>query len=66
MRDVRIGKQLLLLRKPIKCNETGEIFGCAGEAAIAITGKESAAGNICSNLKGKLKTAYGHTFSYVN
>lgn len=65
MRNVRLGKPLTMLRKPVKCNETGEIFDSVTEAADKFTGNPMNAGNIVSHLKGRLKTVYKHTFSYV-
>lgn len=52
-------------KKAIKCNETGEVFESIEAAALKLLGNKKGGGNICSQLNGKLKTAYKHTFSYV-
>lgn len=65
MRLLATGRPQLKTRKPIKSNKTGEVFESIEAAALSILGNKKGGGNIVSQLKGKLKTAYGHTFSYV-
>lgn len=50
-------------RKPIKCNETGYVYKSIADAERRINGKYT--GNIARALRGKAKTAFGYTWSYV-
>jgi group I intron endonuclease len=51
--------------RPVLCVETGERFMTIREAAKAIGLSFRAAANIGSAAKGRIKTAYGHTWKYL-
>lgn len=65
MSESKKGKENPLKRKKIICHETGEVFESLEAAALHFTGNKKKSPNILCHLKGKTRSAYGHTFSYV-
>ncbi len=62
--DLRKGKPNPAKRKKIICNETNVVYESLRDAAAKIGGSIKCAGNISSQLRGKIKTAYGYTYSF--
>ena len=50
--------------KPVRCEETGVVYGSATEAGEAL-GKPKGFSAISNNLKGKSETAYGYHWTYA-
>lgn len=53
-------------RRKIMCVETGEIFDSVRLACINIRGTNKGEANICACAKGKLKSAYGFHWKFID
>jgi hypothetical protein len=53
--------------KPVLCEETGVVYSCVADAVrwVNQTNPKAAKTLVCKSCKGKVKTAYGYTWSYV-